>query len=108
LTIEQLPDYLAPDPGVGASLDLDQRRNRVLVDEEVIDAPALGSALTIGDADLARKQDPATWGVRQLIPGQQPRSTIHASWRETNRAAYRIQEDAHFAEALAWSRSPRS
>jgi hypothetical protein len=38
--VEELPDDLAPIPGVAASLDLDEGRNAFLVQEEVVERPA--------------------------------------------------------------------
>jgi hypothetical protein len=43
--VQDLADHLAADAGVGAALDLDERWDGILVDEEVIDVPAAGAAL---------------------------------------------------------------
>ena len=69
--LEQLPDHLAPDARVRAALDLDERRHRVLIDEQVVEAPAAAGALLIGDPHLAREQDPSPRRVTDLVSGQQ-------------------------------------
>lgn len=51
--VEHLSDDFSADPGVGASLYLHERRNPVVVKEEVVDAPAVRSILLGGDAELA-------------------------------------------------------
>jgi len=51
--LEELFHHLAPDAGVGAALDLDERRRAVSVSEEVVDAPPLGPRRFVGEALLA-------------------------------------------------------
>jgi hypothetical protein len=54
-----LPDNLAADSRVGAALHLDDGRNAVLVEEEMIDAPGTRSGLVGPKRDLPRNWQPA-------------------------------------------------
>ena len=72
--VEHLADDLAADAGVGAALHLDERRDRVLVDEEVVERPPGPAALGIGDAGLAGDEEPAARLARShLVAGEEVR-----------------------------------
>ena len=72
--VEHLPDDLPSDPAVGAALDLDERRHGVLVEEQVVDGPAAGRVLVVGERGLAANQQPAARDVPGvLVPGEQTR-----------------------------------
>ena len=49
---EHLTDDRAPALGVSSQLDLNERRAGVLIDQEVVDRPAISEACCLGDALL--------------------------------------------------------
>src|SRR5208337_2826514 len=46
--VEHLTDNLPPDPGVGASLDLDERRDGILIKKQVVERPSTRPVLFAG------------------------------------------------------------
>ena len=68
--VQHLPDHLPSDPGVGAALDLDERRHRVLVEEQVVDGPAAGRVFVVRERSLTTNQQPA---ARECPPSTGPR-----------------------------------
>lgn len=71
--LEELADDLAPNSGVGAALDVDDGRDRVLIDEEVVEAPATSRACLVGDPDLPGEQDPPPRRLSDIVAVKQPR-----------------------------------
>lgn len=70
--VEQLPDDLAADAGVGRPLDLDEGGDAILVEEQVVEGPAVGAVGLAGDADLAVDEEPpAGLGRVDLVAGQE-------------------------------------
>jgi hypothetical protein len=57
--VQHLTDHLAPDAGVAAALDLDQGRDGVLVQEQVVHVPAIGATFLGRHGRLARDEQPA-------------------------------------------------
>lgn len=62
--VEHLADDLAADAGVAAALDLDERGDSVLVEEEMIQGPAVGATELARDASLAVNEEPTTGDPR--------------------------------------------
>jgi hypothetical protein len=56
--IQHLSHHLAANAGVTAAFDLDQRRNRVLVEKQVIQRHPVSAAFLDWHAHLARDQQP--------------------------------------------------
>jgi hypothetical protein len=75
--VEHLPDDRPADPGIGASLNLDERRHSILVEEQMVDRPAAACVLVVRDRRLAADQQPAARRVpRVLVPRQQTRKLL--------------------------------
>jgi hypothetical protein len=70
--VDQLPDNLAPESRVRASLHLDERWHTVLIEEDVVDRPPSCSLLRVGHARFALDQDPTPCvAAGELIAGEQ-------------------------------------
>jgi hypothetical protein len=65
--VQHLPDDLPADPCVGAALDLDECRHRVLVEEQMVDRPAAARVLVVGKRSLAAHQEPAARGIPGVL-----------------------------------------
>jgi hypothetical protein len=69
-----LPDYGAAQPRIPTALDLDERRDPILVDEEVVEGPIGSAVLLSRHPRLARDQQPTSWNIRiDVISGNQVR-----------------------------------
>src|SRR5262249_39966927 len=72
--VEHLADDFAADAGVTAPLDLDQGRDGVLVEEQVVQRPAVAALLLGRHSHLPGDQQPAPrGGTVHLVPGQEVR-----------------------------------
>ena len=71
--VEHLADDLAPDARVATSLDLDQRRHRVLVEEQVIDRPAASAVLLGRQGGFATDEQPSPRRPTHLVACEQAR-----------------------------------
>ena len=58
--VEHLADDLSPETRVARAFDLHECRDGVLVDEQVIEAPATATVIAVRDRDLLRDQQPPT------------------------------------------------
>jgi len=74
--VEHLPNNFTADPGIGTPLHLNERRDRVLIDEQMVQAPAPGSIL-VGDRCLpADQKEAARITAVHLISRQQLRMVL--------------------------------
>src|SRR4051794_1488774 len=71
--VEQLANDLTPDPRVARAFDLNERRNRVLVEEEVVDAPAAATVFVVRQRRLPAQQQPPTSRPNGRITREQTR-----------------------------------
>src|SRR5262249_49081008 len=70
--VEHLADDLAANAGVAAAFDLDQGRNGILVEKQVVQRPPVPSFVLGRDTHLPRDQEPPSWcSPIRLIAGQQ-------------------------------------
>jgi hypothetical protein len=65
--VQHLPDDLPTDACVRAALDLDERRHGVLVEEQVVDRPAAGRVLVVGERSLAANKYPAARRIVAML-----------------------------------------
>ena len=57
--VQHLSDHFAADSRVAVSLDFNERRNRILVYEQVIERPPGAASFLAWDAGFSRDQEPA-------------------------------------------------
>jgi hypothetical protein len=74
--VGHLPNNFTADPGIGTPLHLNERRDRVLIDEQMVQAPAPG-AILVGDRCLpADQKEAARITAVHLISRQQLRMVL--------------------------------
>jgi hypothetical protein len=72
--IQHLPDHFPPDAGIATAFDLNDGRDRVLIQEKMVDAPAPASILLAGKCRFTADQQPPPRRIRPvLVPGEQAR-----------------------------------
>jgi hypothetical protein len=71
--VEHLADDGPPNARIGAALDLDEGGNALLVEEQVIEAPAVAPVGVLADAHLSSDQQPALARFAALVAYEQIR-----------------------------------
>ena len=74
--VEHLPNDLMADPAIGAPPNLHQRGDRVLIDEQMIQAPARGAILVCNRCLPADQKEAARITAAHLISRQQLRVVL--------------------------------
>ncbi len=69
--IEHLSHHFAPDARVRTPLDLDERGDALLIEQQVIHRPTPGARLTVGYRDFALDQGESQGGRPGTVAGQQ-------------------------------------
>jgi hypothetical protein len=69
--VEHLANDLATDPGVTTSLDLNECRNAILIEKEVVEAPAASCVRLVAEPDLTLDKQPALALITVLFADQE-------------------------------------
>jgi hypothetical protein len=71
-----LTDHFSPNPCVSTSLDLDDRRDAVLVYEKMVERPACAAILRVRETSLTSDQQETPRRIRRVVTDKKARVTF--------------------------------